>query len=162
MARREVMLIKISRLIHIGIVLAMIVATAPAMADPLVCTSIGGAPTDPVLQINASISEAKRGRVVLEINWYIEQENLAIQPTTADIIAILIGARSQEYKVRSTSAVDSGGRSGRTKVVINHEEQIISPRDVHFSVTVALKRDSKSAGLPARTKEFVLRVAPTD
>ncbi len=154
---------KVSLLIHSCIVLTLIVATAPAMAGPLVSTWPGGvAAANPDLQINASISEGTRNRVVLEINWYIEQDNLAVQPSAAEIIAILIGARGHEYKARSTSTVESGGRSGRTKVVINHEEQIIGPRDVRFSITVALKRDGKAAGLPARTREFVLRVTPTD
>jgi hypothetical protein len=118
---------------------------------------------DPVLQINTSIKEAKRGRVLLEINWYIEQENLAVRPSEAAIIAILIGARGKEYKVLSDVSIEPNGPlSGTTRVVINHEEQFTGPTDTRFVVSVALKRNGNSSGLPSRKKELVLRVNPTE
>lgn len=121
------------------------------------------AAASPPLEIDLSIKEAKRNRLLLNINWYVEQENLAIQPSEASIIAILIGARGREYKANSKVTVNPGAASsGTVQVVINHEEQIVTPRDVRFVITVALKRDGKAGSLPRRTKEFLLRVDPKE
>jgi len=155
---------KISLLKNICLLIALSVSPLSAAACPLAGPPHGKmhAPV-PVLQINTSIIEAKGNHVLLEINWHIEQENLAIAPTEASIIAILIGARGREYKVSSSVSIDpKGPLSGTTRVVINHEEQFTGPTDRHFVVTVALKRNGHSGGLPSRKKEFVLRVSPTD
>ena len=146
-----------------------LLATLSAATVRTAASSLAGTPftkieaPTPVLQINTSIKEAKRGSVLLEINWHIEQENLAVRPSTASIIAILIGARSKEYKVLSNVSIEPNGPlSGTTRVVINHEEQIVSPRDLRFVITVALKRDGHAGSLPSRTKEFLLRVEPKE
>src|SRR5258705_6820362 len=80
----------------------------------------------PPLEIDLSIKEAKSNSLLLNINWYVEQENLAIQPSEASIIAILIGARGREYKASSKVALSPGAaRSGTVQIVIDHAEQIV-------------------------------------
>lgn len=117
----------------------------------------------PPLGIDLSIKEAKSNSLTLNINWYIEQEGLAVQPSQASIIAILIGARGREYKVSSNVALKPDApRSGTFQVVIHHEEQIVAPQDVRLVITVALKRDGKAGNLPSRTKEFLLHVDPKE
>lgn len=155
---------KISLLTCVCLLAALSAAPAHTAACPLAGTPDGKmeAPS-PVLQINTSIIEAKGNRVVLEINWYIEQENLAVTPSEASIIAILIGARGKEYKVFSNVALEPNGRgSGTARVVLSHEEQFASPTDTRFVVSVTLKRKGNAGGLPSRKKEFVLRVTKTD
>ena len=135
--------------------------TAKNQPPPLAPRHVAAA--SPPLEIDLSIKEAKRNHLLLNINWYIEQENLAIQPSQASIIAILIGARGREYKASSNVTVNPGAASsGTVQLEINHEEQIVAPRDVRFVITVALKRDGKSGSLPNRTKEFLLRVDPKE
>ncbi len=155
---------KISLLTNI----CLLIALSPTLADTAACP-LDGTPRgkmevpDPVLQINTSIIEARGNHVLLEINWYVEQDNLAIRPTEASIIAILIGARGREYKVSSNVSIEPNGPlSGTKRLVINHEEQFTGPTDRHFVVTVTLKRNGHFRGLPSRKKEFVLRVNPTE
>ena len=116
----------------------------------------------PSLAINTSLKEATRGRVLLDINWSLEQDNLDVRPTEASIIAILIGARGKEYKgLANISIRASGPLSGSARVAISHQEQYSAPTDARFVVTVTLKRNGSASSLPSRTKEFVLRVNET-
>ncbi len=70
---------KISLLTNI----CLLIALSPTLADTAACP-LDGTPRgkmevpDPVLQINTSIIEARGNHVLLEINWYVEQDNLAI------------------------------------------------------------------------------------
>lgn len=155
---------KNSLLTNICLLVALIAAPASTSAYSLTGTPRGKMEAAiPVLQINTSIIEAKGNRVVLEINWYIEQDNLTVRPSQASIIAILIGARGKEYKVLSDVAIEAKGPlSGTARVVINHEEQFTGPTDTRFVISVALKRNGNSGGLPNRRKEFVLRVKQTE
>ena len=155
---------KISLLTCVCLLAALSAAPAHTAACPLAGTPDGKmeAPS-PVLQINTSIIEAKGNRVVLEIHWYIEQDNLAVTPSEASIIAILIGARGKEYKVFSNVALEPNGRgSGTTRVVVNHGEEFTVPTDTRFVVSVALKRNGNGRGLPSGKREFVLRVTKTN
>ena len=147
----------------LAITLSPSVRPSTAKNQPLPLAPRQGAAVSPPLDIDLSIKEAKSNSLLLNISWYIEQDNLAVQPSEASIIAILIGARGREYKVSSKVAVSPGAaRSGTVQVVINHKEQIVVPRDVRFVITVALKRDGKAGSLPSRTKEFLLRVEPKE
>lgn len=155
---------RISLLTSVCLLVALSAIHARTSARPLAGTPGGKmeAPA-PVLQINTSIIEAKGNRVVLEINWYIEQDNLAVSPSEASIIAILIGARGKENKVFSNVALEPNGRgSGTTRLVVSHEEQFTVPTETRFVVSITLKRDGNARGLPSRKKEFVLRVTKTD
>jgi len=153
----------ISLLTSICLLAALWAIPARTEASPLAGTPHGKMEAAvPALQINTSIIEAKGDHVLLEINWYIEQDDLAVRPTEASIIAILIGARGREYKVSSNVSIESKGPlSGTKRLVINHEEPFTGPTDGHFVVTVTLRRNGHSGGLPSRKKEFVLRVNPT-
>lgn len=155
---------KISLLTYICLLIALSAAPAGTAACPLAGTPRGKVEApEPVLQINTSIKEAKGNHVVLEINWYIEQENLAVSPSQASIIAILIGARGREYKVLSNVAIDPNSPgSGTTRVDITHEEQFTIPTDTRFLVSITLKRNGNVRGLPSGKKEFVLRVTKTE
>jgi hypothetical protein len=116
----------------------------------------------PSLVINTSLKEARPGSVLLDINWYIEQDNLAVRPTEASIIAILIGARGKEYKGLANISISAGGPlSGSARVALSHDEHYSAPTDARFVVTVTLKRNGSARSLPSRTKEFVLRVNET-
>src|SRR5258708_1954391 len=98
---------KISLLKNICLLIALSVSPLSATTNPP-----AGAPNGkldaavPLLQINTSIIEARGNHVLLEINWYIEQDNFAIRPTEASIIAILIGARGREYKVSANVSIE--------------------------------------------------------
>ena len=135
--------------------------TARTQPPPLAPRNVAVA--SPPLEIDLAIKGAKRNSLTLNINWYIEQENLAIQPSEASIIAILIGARGRQYKVSSKVAISPvATAAGTIQVVINHEEQLVVPQDLRFVITVGLKRDGKAGSLPSRTKEFLLRVDPKE
>lgn len=156
--------LKLSAVVAVlAITLVPSVRPSTAKNQPLPLAPRPVAAASPPLEIDLSIKEAKRNRLLLNINWYIEQDNLAVQPSEASIIAILIGARGREYKASAKVSVNpAAASSGTVQVVISHEEQIVAPQDVRFVITVALKRDGHAGSLPKRTKEFVLRVEPKE
>jgi hypothetical protein len=108
------------------------------------------------------VKEAKDNHIALEIFWgYIEQDNLR-RPGEIMVIAVFVDSKGKERKSVVNIPVSSGGAlPTSTRVVINHEEQIVSPRDIKFVVTVAPKITDGTSNIIADRKEVTLRVNPT-
>lgn len=109
------------------------------------------------------VKEAKGNNIALEITWkYIEQENLR-SPDEIMVIAVFVDSKGKERKSVVNIPVGSNGAlPTSTKVVINHEEQIVSPRDIRFVVTVAPQIKDGTSNTVAGKKEITLRVSPTN
>lgn len=105
--------------------------------------------------------DSKGNRIALEITWkYIEQENLLKINDKIMVIAVFVDSKGVERKATSVIAVSHEALPTSTIVVINHEEQIVSPRDIKFVVTVAPQIKNASNTVAAK-KEITLRVNPT-
>ncbi len=123
-------------------------------------------PPPPRIEIGSvRVVEARGKQLTLDMTWsYIEQDNMARQrPSEFNIIAILIGLRSEPFTVKLTVPVPAKGPIPLTaRVVVNHEEQIVSPRDFKANLTVEGKiqiTDGTSNVVVGR-KEAALRVEP--
>jgi hypothetical protein len=112
---------------------------------------------------DVQVGEAKDNRIALDVSWgYIEQSRP--RPSKIMVIAVFVGANGKEYKAIVNVPVNAiGPLPTNGKVVINHEEQIFSPRDFKFVVTVTPQiKDSASNNLfVGDKKELRLRVNPT-
>lgn len=106
------------------------------------------------------VKEVKGNSIALEISWkYIEQDNL-LRPSEIMVIAVFVDSKGVEHKATNVIAVSHEALPTSTRVVINHEEQIVSPRDIKFVVTVAPKIKGTNNTVAAK-KEVTLRVSPT-
>jgi|GEM_PF-2876440 len=104
------------------------------------------------------VREATDNRIALEISWkYVEQDNL-FRRGEIMVIAVFVDSKGVERKGTNVIAVSHEILPTSTKVVINHEEQIVSPRDIKFVVTVT----QKASNAVAAKKEVRLRVSPTN
>ncbi len=81
------------------------------------------------------------------------------------VIAVFVDSKGVEHKGTNVIAVSHEVLPSSAKVVINHEEQIVSPRDpasIKFVVTVTPKiKDGTSNTITAK-KEVTLRVKRTN
>lgn len=109
------------------------------------------------------VKEAKGNSITLDVSWgYIEQDNLK-RPDEIMVIAVFVDAKGKERKSVVNLAVGSSGALPTSaKVVINHEEQIVSPRDIRFVVTVTPKIKDGTSNTIAGKKEITLRVNPAN
>ena len=108
------------------------------------------------------VKEAKNNSVTLDVTWsYIEQDNL-LKPSEIMVIAVFVDSKGRERKATNVIAVSHEALPTSAKVVINHEEQIVSPRDIKFVVTVAPKIKDGTSNTVAGRKEVTLRVNPTN
>lgn len=109
------------------------------------------------------VKEAKGSSIALDVSWgYIEQDNLR-KPDEIMVIAVFVDSKGKERKSVINLPVSQGGTlPTSTRVVINHEEQIVSPRDIRFVVTVTPKIKDGTSNTIAGKKEITLRVNPTN
>ena len=76
------------------------------------------------------------------------------------VIAVFVDSKGIERKATNVIAVSHEALPTSTTVVINHEEQIVSPRDIKFVVTVTPQSKDSTSNTVAARKEVTLRVNP--
>lgn len=109
---------------------------------------------------NVKVAESLAGKLSLDVSWsYVEQD---VKAKEISIIAILIGARGKEYRAALTvPAPRSGARPSTSRVVINHEEQIVGGPPARVKVTIGSGiTDGTSNTFAPATKELEVKLAP--